>query len=141
MMQGISSIGVALFGVIWTIVAASMGGGIFALFGVVFVGIAIVQAVYNFKNATGENRYSAFDITEGNEEPDPLNERYGVGGQNTYESTAREVYSAGYREKDETAYGDTQETSPYRDSVYCPYCGTKVDKEFVYCNQCGKKLP
>ncbi len=132
MMQGISSIAVALFGVIWTIAAASMGGGIFALFGIIFIGIAVVQAVYNFKNATGENRYSAFDITEGNEEPDPLNERFGV-RQNMYEGTAQDAY--------ETSYQESQDVSNDRDSEYCPYCGIKVNKDFVYCNQCGKKLP
>ena len=39
-------VAVALFGVIWTVMALSMGGGAFALFGVIFIVIAIVQAVY-----------------------------------------------------------------------------------------------
>ena len=76
-MGGISSILVALFGVVWTIIAASMGGGLFALFGLIFIAYAVVQAVYNFKNATGKNRYSEFDITDVNEETDPFNERFG----------------------------------------------------------------
>ncbi len=113
MMSGIAGIFVAIFGVIWTVVAASMGGGLFALFGVVFVGFAITMVVYNFKNATSKNRYSAFDITSGEEEPDPLNEKYG------------EIKS------------DASDT----DSSFCPYCGNPVEDEYEYCNRCGKKIP
>ena len=58
MMSGVASIGAAIFGLIWTIAAASMGAGPFALFGLVFIGMAIASGVYNFKNATSENRYS-----------------------------------------------------------------------------------
>ena len=39
MMSGVASIGAAIFGLIWTIAAASMGAGPFALFGLVFIGI------------------------------------------------------------------------------------------------------
>lgn len=49
----------------------------FSIFGVLFVIVGIVQAVYNFKNAAGKKRYSAFDIVDGEEEPDPLNQRFG----------------------------------------------------------------
>ncbi len=76
-MGGVMSILVGLFGVVWTVIAASAGGGFFALFGIIFIAVAVVQAIYNFKNATGKNRYSAFDITDSSEEPDPLNERFG----------------------------------------------------------------
>ena len=55
MMGGVMSIAIGVFGVIWTIAAAGMGGGLFALFGVVFVIVAIVQAVFHFKNATSKN--------------------------------------------------------------------------------------
>ena len=50
MMSAIVGIFVAIFGVVWTIAAVSMGAGIFGLFGLVFVAIAIVQVIYNFKN-------------------------------------------------------------------------------------------
>lgn len=75
MMGGLGSIFAGVFGVIWTMAAVQMGAGIFALFGVVFILFAVLQAVYQFKNATGENRYSVFDITEDGEEPDPLEKR------------------------------------------------------------------
>lgn len=116
-MGGIMCIFVGLFGVIWTVLAAGMGGGLFALFGVIFIAIAVVQAIYNFKNATGENRYSAFDITDDDEEPDPLNQRYGH-------------HSA-----------ENKKSGGTGGSVYCPYCGAKVEGDFTFCNKCGKKLP
>ena len=77
-MGGIGSVAVVIFGVIWTIAAASMGAPIFfPLFGIVFIVLGIAQAIYQFKNATSENRFSTFDITTDEEEPDPLNKRFG----------------------------------------------------------------
>lgn len=115
-MGGIMSVFVGLFGVVWTVVAASGGAGPFALFGIIFVAIAVIQAIYNFKNATGKNRYSSFDITDDNEEPDPWNERFG----NSH------------------SYTQINDDS---DSKFCPYCGTAVQNDYEYCNNCGKKLP
>ncbi len=77
MMSGIGSVCAGLFGVFWTIMAASMGAAMMIPFGLIFIGIAVVQAIYNFKNATGENRYSVIDIVDEDEEIDPLNERFG----------------------------------------------------------------
>ena len=120
MMGGVVSVAIGIFGIIWTIGAGSIGGGLFALFGVVFVVIAVVNAVYNFKNATNKNRYSTFDIVDDSEEPDPLNERFGgtsYEGEQTYKS--------------EESGG----------SEFCPYCGADVENDFAFCNKCGKKLP
>ena len=118
MMGGISGIIAAIVGVAWTIGALSMGaGGIFGIFGLAFVAMAVLSAVYNFKNATSKNRYSSFDITEDGEEIDPWNERFGENRQ------AR------------------QDFTHNADSKFCPYCGTGVQGDFEFCNQCGKKLP
>lgn len=118
MMSGVSSILAGVFGVAWTIGAVSMGaGGLFAVFGLVFVAMAVVSAIYNFKNATSKNRYSTFDITDENEEPDPWNERFGE--QKNFSS----------------------QNISSNDNQYCPYCGAKTDGDFLYCNKCGKKLP
>lgn len=111
MMGGVMGIFVALFGVYWTILASRVGGP-FMLFGVFFVIVAIVQTVYNFKNATGKNRYSQYDITDETEETDPLNEKFG---------------------------NVKKEQRP--DSEFCPYCGTVVAGDYTYCNKCGKRLP
>ncbi|HIX91084.1 MAG TPA: hypothetical protein H9845_09375 [Candidatus Agathobaculum pullicola] len=60
MMGGFGSVFGIIFGIFWTVLAASMTQGfglvgiIFPLFGVLFVIISIGNAVYNFKNATGK---------------------------------------------------------------------------------------
>ena len=82
-MGGMGSVFAAIFGIIWTLASATMTRGmgimgvIFPLFGLVFVGFAVVNALYDFKNATSKKRYSEFDIVDGEEEPDPLNEKFG----------------------------------------------------------------
>ena len=115
-MGGVMSIAMGLFGLLWTILAASSGGGFVALFGLIFIGIAVVDAIYNFKNATGKNRYSQYDITDENEEPDPLNERF-------RESNKQEHTSLTVKGR------------------YCPYCGTKNEEEYKFCTDCGRELP
>ncbi len=114
-MGGIVSLFMGLFGVVWTVLVASVGGGIFALFGVIFIAVAIVMALYHFKNATGKNRYSAYDITEQGEEPDPLNERF-----------------------ENKKQGEIKKEGENR---FCPYCGTAVSEDYEFCNKCGRKLP
>ncbi len=111
MLSGIVGAFMIGFGILWTIFAAQTSV-VFSLFGVLWTGIAVVITVYNFKNATGKNRYSQFDITDENEEPDPFNERF----------------------------GDVQQKTN-TDNRYCPYCSTPVAGDFEFCNNCGKKLP
>ena len=115
MLSGIVGIFMIGFGVVWTAFASQVSG-IVALFGVIWIGIAVVTTVYNFKNATGKNRYSAYDITDEQEEPDPLNERFGV--PSATEKPRNDV-----------------------ENKFCPYCGTPLSGDFEYCNKCGKKLP
>ena len=121
MMGGVMGIFAAVFGIIWTGAAVSMGAPVFfALFGIVFIAIAIFNTVYNFKNATGENRYSLYDITEHGEEEDPLNARFGA---------------------NRSAENEADQQRSSKDSRFCPYCGAELQSDFVYCNSCGRKLP
>ena len=123
MMGGFMGIFAAVFGVIWTIAALSMGAPFFfGLFGIMFIIIAIVNTVYNFKNATGKNRYSTYDIVEEHEETDPLNARY---GEPRYEEPKYEAW----------------EEPGAEGSAFCPYCGSRVEEDFAFCNKCGKRLP
>lgn len=119
MMSGVLSILAGIFGVVWIIIALSNGGGFIAIFGLIFVVIAIVQAVYHFTNATGKDRYSSFDIVDGQEEPDPLNRKFSSQPENP-----SEIGSASRA-----------------DRQFCPYCGAPVDRSFAFCQKCGKKQP
>lgn len=121
MMSGVSGIFMIGFGIVWTLIALQ-ASPLFALFGVFWTGIAVVNTVYSFKNATGKNRYSSYDITDGNEEPDLFNERFG--GQ--YE---------------EPRLYDEQRQAGSGKSLFCPYCGAPVDGDYRFCNKCGRELP
>lgn len=119
MMGAVASAAAMLFGFIWVVGASQITGGagpigaVFPLFGVLFIVAAAVQLFKNLHNAVGKNRFSEFDITDEQEEPDPLNQRF-----------------AG-------ASDDTPSPAP----AYCPFCGTGLEKDYAYCPHCGKKLP
>lgn len=115
-MGGVMGIAGALFGVFWTVIAIAGGAWFMAPFGLIFIGVAVVQAIYNFKNATGKNRYSEYDITDENEEPDPWNEQFGEKYKN-------------------------DNVLPSVKGRYCPYCGTKNEEDYKFCTDCGRELP
>ena len=119
MMSGIAGIGAVIFGIFWTIMAVQMGAPIFfAAFGIIFVVTAIVGVIYNMNNATGEQRYSAFDIVDEGEEADPLNERFG-----------RNVKADSAGQTDAETPGLQEErihTVPQGEYNFCPYCGAPV---------------
>ena len=118
MMGAVGAAFAVIFGIIWTLAAASMGAPFFfPLFGLVFIGMGVMSAVYNYKNATGENRYSAYDIVDEREEPDPLNLRFGEQGDGS---------------RGDPASGDF---------AFCPYCGMELSPDFTFCPRCGKQLP
>lgn len=112
MLGGIIGIFMVGFGILWTVFAAQISP-VFSIFGLLWTGIAIATTVYRFKNATGKNRYSEYDITDSSEEPDPFNERFGNYTQADFNSNSK----------------------------FCPYCGTPVADDFEFCNNCGRKLP
>ena len=130
MMGVVMSIAMGLFGILWTSVAFSMGAGPFALFGVIFIGIAAAQGVLHYKNATGKNRYSSFDIVDGTEEPDPLNERFG-----------QEFPADLLSDTDILPCNDAADRSADAKNRFCPYCGAAAKEDFVFCSKCGRRLP
>lgn len=107
----------AVFGIFWMILAGGIGApGLFVAFGAIFVLMAVAGAIYQFSNATRKNRFSAFDITDEQEEPDELNQYFGKNG-------------AGYMpEKQEPA------------ARYCPYCGEALQEDYRFCPKCGNEL-
>mgnify|MGYP000088412714 CR=1 FL=1 len=123
LMGGIGAVIVAVFGVIWTVLAVSMGAPpIFPLFGVVFILAALGGAVYNFYNAAGRHRISSFDITARGEEPDPIAKAMGYDRPVAADSPPA---AAGPRKYP---------------GEYCPFCGTRVGADFDYCPKCGKDI-
>lgn len=114
-MNAIGSIISIVFGVIWTISVISMGApAMFPLFGVLFIVMGVANTIYHSRNATGENRYSLYDITDDQEEPDPLNQRF------------------------------AERQQPYQTGAgtgFCPYCGRSTAADYEFCPGCGKKLP
>ena len=118
MMNAVGSLIGIVFGIIWTCAAASMGApGFFPLFGLVFIGIGVVNAIYSFKNATGDNRYSAYDIVDEDEEPDPLNQRL----------------------RPDPPHGPG---APRRGGARVGPCwGAPSQGDYAYCPRCGKSLP
>ena len=118
--DGAASIGIALFGLLWSIIVFQSGGGLFGAFGLIFVAIGIINAIHNFRNAVSPDRYSEYYITDNLEETDPLNEIFGRSSA-TDNKSAYGSYSVG--------------------NSFCPYCGNEVKKNFEFCNNCGKKLP
>ena len=114
------SVAVGLFGVIWTVAALRMGAPSFmALFGLVFIAIAVGQAVYHFRNAEQPERYSLLDIVDSSEEPDPLNR----------------ALSAAAAPPEET-----EERAESGAAGFCPYCGAPTGADHVFCKRCGKRL-
>lgn len=109
-----------IFGVFWTVIAFSITsnsafgimGTVFPLFGVLFIIMGVAQAYYNYKNATGKNRYSLYDITDSSEEGDPSDKWI----------------------------KDDKETEEDVDIKYCPYCGASLEVNFSYCPKCGKNV-
>ncbi len=126
MMSGASSVFAAIFGVIWICAAASMGApGFFLLFGVLFIVAAVGQAAYHFTNATGDDRFSEFDIVDSAEEGDPA-----------------DGFFRNKRNEEREQYPERTEAGVQPgEARFCPYCGTPAEDGFLFCSRCGKKLP
>jgi hypothetical protein len=124
LMGAVGGIAAAVFGVFWTITATSMGAPpFFALFGVVFVVVAIIGVVYNFTNAVGRDRMSTFDITSGQEESDPI------------------ANALGYNHPEPPAEQKPTAEGPRKfPGEFCPFCGAKAGPDFNYCPKCGKDI-
>jgi len=124
----VGSVVMVLFGILWTVLAYSMTkdapfplvGVIFPLFGVIFVIMGIVQTIIHFKNATGRNRMSLYDVVDSESEPDPFNPRVRGVRKGHTESHA----------PDHKQQGDG----------FCPYCGAPRQADYTFCPSCGKSL-
>lgn len=130
LMGGFAGIVAAVFGVIWILIAGSIGAPpIIRLFGVLFVILAIGSSIYNLINATRRDRMSTFDITTGSEEQDPLTRLI----RNS--ETTREDTGGSSRPKSSGSAG----TRKYP-GKFCPFCGVEVHEDFDFCPTCGKDI-
>ncbi len=131
------SVIIAVFGVFWTVAAASMGAPVFfVMFGVIFIIAALVQAVYNFKNATGKKRFSVMDIVEDHEEGDPTDRWV----QDKYSEEDRYDYHEEEEEERDFHRASAGDDLPEGEINFCPYCGSRADKKFRFCQKCGKRI-
>ena len=126
LMGAIVGFAFALFGIVFTVVMVSQmsihnetAGPklIFIAFGILWVVTTAGSAIYELYNFKAKNRPSVIDITDGNEEPDPLNEYFH--GKYDVEST---------------------DSPSAKGGMYCPYCGKPIQADFAFCSHCGKEL-
>lgn len=123
-MSFIGSVIGIIFGVFWTILAASFTapfgiiGIIFPLFGVLFIVLGVVQAIYHYKNATSKDRYSIIDIVDSREEGDPADNWI----------------------KNKDGSETEAQNNIYSEINYCPYCGARVSSDYAFCPKCGKSI-
>lgn len=152
-MSFIGSIIAVVFGLFWTIMAASMTanspfpmvGTFFPLFGVIFILFGIINAVYNYKNATGKDRFSMFDITDSPEEGDPA-DKWIKRPENEHKSD-RDYNKYGNNNCKQDYGNPAYSNIDHDDSAgrssgykYCPYCGGQLEGSFKYCPHCGRKI-
>ena len=125
---GIVALGMSVFGLVmagevrateshFSAFGSNPGAGGGVTFCYLFSGACILVGIYSIYCAVAKNRPSHLDITDGDEEPDPLNEHFH--GRYDVEST-----------KSPSAKG----------GMYCPYCGKPVQADFAFCSHCGKEL-
>ena len=121
----VGSIFVVIFGIFWTILAASMtfGAGlfglIFPLFGICFVAMGIYDAYIAYQNAHGDDRMSLYDIVDAKEEPDP--------------------WSPDYQKQKEQQERNSAPLNSDK-ANFCPYCGKPIESDYNFCKYCGKSL-
>lgn len=100
-------------------VSSNDAPGAFIAMGYLIGVFAIVGGIYQLYNAGARNRLSDFDVTVGDEEPDPISRAIGRRG-----STSRPRAAGG----------------PATTGGFCPHCGTGLQTGFKFCSSCGKSL-
>ncbi|WP_400260445.1 zinc ribbon domain-containing protein [Candidatus Methanomassiliicoccus intestinalis] len=103
-----------IFGFVWMGVASSIGAGFFAIFGIVFILLGIISALWHLKNATSSKRFSIYEITD-DENP----------------SAVKYPFDNDPAERPNSALH----------KAYCPWCGGALEnKQYVFCPLCGKRI-
>lgn len=116
----IGSIIAVVFGIAWLVLVVSLFAQhdemgqpffyFFLFFGIIFIGIGIASAIFNYKNVYSQNRYSLYDIVDSSQEQDPFKFKIDNYNSNTCSMN------------------------------YCPNCGNVIQKDYMFCPGCGRKL-
>lgn len=65
-----------------------------------------------------------------------------IGGVSAVQNIKRILSGKDSRDTDFDVYEEFEnERRNSQNSIYCPYCGNRVENDFEYCNICGRKLP
>jgi NADH pyrophosphatase NudC (nudix superfamily) len=113
-MGAVGSVVAIIFGIFWTLTVASMPFGVrnpMVFFGIIFIILGIVQFIYHMKNTTGKNRMSLYDITDDEEDGQPMRKAV-----------------------------QTDRLSEDDEARFCPYCGKKLKQGYTFCPSCGRPL-
>ncbi len=144
-MGGFGSLVSVVFGILWTVLAFSLVQNapfpvniIFPLFGVVFVLVGIGQAVFHFNNATRENRFSTFDVVDGDEEPDDLNTLFGKNETDLSNSIFDGSNNTPQRSKQKRRL--QPDNGRQIEGDFCPYCRANLKDDFAFCPKCGADI-
>ena len=128
-MAVVGSVIAILFGLVWLFAASSAirsareffsfgpmdtASVVIPLFGLLFIGAGVANAVYHYRNYKGKDRYSILDIVDSKEEGDPVNNRI----------------------KEDMA----SDSSRHPAGKYCTQCGHRQDGDFAFCPGCGRDL-
>ena len=133
-MAVVGSVIAILFGVVWLIAAsimtstakkefpsfgampgpADVASVVLPLFGLLFIGVGIANAIYHYRNYKNKDRYSIVDIVDSREEGDPANH---------------------YAKEDAEA-----SSGKHPAGKFCMECGHRLDGDFVFCPGCGRNL-
>ncbi|MBQ9562930.1 MAG: zinc ribbon domain-containing protein [Lachnospiraceae bacterium] len=117
------AIGIAIFGIVWTISAIQMDNPFLATLGVLFIVASVAEVVISLRDIIRtEAEIARMDLDEAEEE-DPIPEEPEI----VVDSIPLLPEDA-----DSTLVESTN---------FCPYCGARVDGDYVFCRVCGKRLP
>ncbi|HMN96517.1 MAG TPA: hypothetical protein PKC43_08675 [Phycisphaerales bacterium] len=129
----------AIFGVLWTSTALAIGAPpVFALFGLVFIAMAVAVAVYHLYNAASRSRMSVFDVTAGAEERDPIAKA--LGRDHAQRHSPRDGSQEGAGPPGATQPEPKPSGPRQFPGDHCPFCGAVASPDFDYCPKCGNDI-
>ena len=115
------SIGVALFGIVWTISAIQMDNPFLAILGVLFIVASVAEVVISLRDIIRTEAEIA--RVQAEEEENVIPEEP--------EILVSEV----------PLMPEDLDSTFVESTNFCPYCGARVEGDYVFCRVCGKKLP